>query len=61
MIDYELNKNRKKLIEKISNTINFKYNSFNIYLGKQGTGNTTSILKEMIKLSIIHNVYHLMN
>ena len=61
LIDYELNSNRKKWIEKISNTINFKYNLFNIYLDKQKTGNTTSILKEMIKLSTIHNVYHLMN
>ena len=26
LIDYELNTNRKKLIEKISNNINFKYN-----------------------------------
>ena len=26
LIDYELNTNRKKLIEKIRNTINFKYN-----------------------------------
>ena len=31
---YELNKNRKKLIEKIINNINFKYNLFNIYIGK---------------------------
>ena len=35
LIDYKLKSNRKKLIEKISNNINFKYNSFNIYLGKQ--------------------------
>ena len=60
-IDYELNTNRKKLIEKIRNNINFKYNLFNIYLGKQGTRNKTSILKEMINLLIIHNIYHLMN
>ena len=46
IIDYELNTGRKKLISKISDNINFKYNSFNIFLGKQGTGKTTSILKE---------------
>ena len=50
IIDYELNTGRKKLISKISDNINFKYNSSNIFLGKQGTGKTTSILKELMKL-----------
>ena len=59
IIDYELNTGRKKLISKISDNINFKYNSFNIFLGKQGTGKTTSILKELMKLSTIKNDYHL--
>ena len=59
IIDYELNTRRKKLISKISDNINFKYNSFNIFLGKQGTGKTTSILKELMKLSTIKNDYHL--
>ena len=59
IIDYELNTVRKKLISKISDNINFKYNSFNIFLGKQGTGKTTSILKELMKLSTIKNDYHL--
>ena len=60
IIDYELNNTtRKKQIQKIDDQINFKYNSFNIYLGKQGTGKTTSILKELIKLSTIKNDYHL--
>ena len=46
LIDYELNNTtRKKQIQKIDDQINFKYNSFNIYVGKQGTGKTTSILK----------------
>ena len=59
IIDYELNTGRKKLISKISDNISFKYNSFNIFLGKQGTGKTTSILKELMKLSTIKNDYHL--
>lgn len=59
IINYELNTGRKKLISKISDNINFKYNSFNIFLGKQGTGKTTSILKELMKLSTIKNDYHL--
>lgn len=60
LIDYELNNTtRKKQIQIINNQINFKYNSFNIYVGKQGTGKTTSILKELIKLSTIKNDYHL--
>ena len=60
LIDYELNNtSRKKQIQKINDKINFKYNSFNIYLGKQGTGKTTNILKELIKLSTITNDYHL--
>ena len=60
LIDYELNNTtRKKHIQIISDQINFKYNSFNIYVGKQGTGKTTSVLKELIKLSTINNDYHL--
>ena len=60
LIDYELNNtSKKKQIQKINDQINFKYNSFNIYLGKQGTGKTTNILKELIKLSTINNDYHL--
>ena len=53
ILDNELNKNTSnKLISHIDDDVNFKYNSFNICIGKQGTGKTTSILKELIKLSI---------
>ena len=49
-----------KLINKIDDDINFKYNSFNICIGKQSTGKTTSVLKELIKLSLKNiNTYHL--
>ena len=61
LIDYELNKDTSnKLISYIDKDINFKYNSFNICIGKQGTGKTTSILKELIKLSMKNiDSYHL--
>ena len=46
ILDNELNKNTSnKLISHIDDDVNFKYNSFNICIGKQGTGKTTSILK----------------
>ena len=61
LLDYELNKDiSNKLISYIDKDINFKYNSFNICIGKQGTGKTTSILKELIKLSMKNiDSYHL--
>ena len=56
-----MNKNTSnELISHIDDDVNFKYNSFNICIGKQGTGKTTSILKELIKLSIKKpDSYHL--
>ena len=61
ILNEELNKNTKnRLINYVDKDINFKYNSFNICIGKQSTGKTTSVLKELIKLSLkdIKN-YHL--
>ena len=53
ILNNELNKDTSnKLISNIDEDINFKYNSFNICIGKQGTGKTTSILKELIKLNL---------
>ena len=53
ILNNELNKDTtNKLINKIDDDINFKYNSFNICIGKQSTGKTTSVLKELIKLSL---------
>ena len=53
ILNEELNKDTSnKLINYIDEDINFKYNSFNICIGKQGTGKTTSILKELIKLNL---------
>ena len=61
ILNKELNKDTKnKLISYVDDDINFKYNSFNICIGKQSTGKTTSVLKELIKLSLKDiNTYHL--
>ena len=49
-----------KMISKIDKDVNFKLNSFNICIGKQSTGKTTSVLKELIKLSLKQkDKYHL--
>lgn len=40
-------------IKEIHPQLNFYYNSFNIILGKQGSGKTTLFLKEMIRLSVV--------
>lgn len=42
-------------IEEIHPQINFRYNSLNICLGKQGAGKTTFMLTELIKLSELEN------
>ena len=53
ILDNELNRDTSnKLISNIDEDINFKYNSFNICIGKQSTGKTTSVLKELIKMSL---------
>lgn len=55
IIDKELNTgDTNKLITDIDPQLNFKYNSFNICIGKQSTGKTTSVLKELIKLSMLN-------
>lgn len=61
ILNEELNKNTSnKLINYIDKDIDFKYNSFNICIGKQSTGKTTSVLKELIKLSLKDiKTYHL--
>lgn len=67
IINYELNKveDKDKLICDIHPELTFKLNSFNICIGKQSTGKTTSVLKELMKLSLINfenaaaNPFHL--
>lgn len=50
--------NIRNKIEPIHPQINFYYNSFNICLGKQGSGKTTFMLKELIKLTRVNSLYN---
>lgn len=60
IVQKEFKKNDKtNKIEEIDPEINFKYNSFNIACGPQGSSKTVSVLKELMKLSAIPNNYHL--
>ncbi|EDR28862.1 hypothetical protein EDI_262390 [Entamoeba dispar SAW760] len=44
-------------IQEVHHQIFFYYNSLNIILGKQGTGKTTFIMKELIKINKIEHLY----
>lgn len=59
IVEQELNNGVKKHISKISDQINFRYNSFNICIGPQGASKTTSVMKELMKLSYVPNDYHM--
>ena len=45
------NENKFNTISMIHPQINFYYNSFNVCVGKQGSGKTSFLMKELIKLS----------
>lgn len=55
---YQLDPRVKNKIEPIHPQIDFFYNSFNICLGKQGTGKTTFMMYELIKLSQVESLYN---
>ena len=59
ILNYELNKveDRDKLICNIDPELSFKLNSYNICIGKQSTGKATSVLKELMKLSLLSNAF----
>lgn len=60
VVNNELNNGTKKLISKIAEFINFRYNSFNLCVGPQGSSKTCSVMKELIKLGFVENHdYHL--
>ena len=59
IVSKELNNGVKKHISKIDPTVNFRYNSFNLCVGPQGSSKTTSVMKELIKLSVVEHDYHL--
>ncbi|WP_458453200.1 hypothetical protein, partial [Methanobrevibacter sp.] len=56
----ELDNGIKKHISKIDQNVNFRYNSFNICVGPQGSSKTTSVMKELMKLSMVPHDYHMM-
>ena len=60
IVSNELNNGVKKFIEKIDPNVNFRYNSFNLCVGPQGSSKTTSVMKELMKLSMVdNNSYHM--
>ena len=60
LVSKELNNGVKKHISKIDDSVNFRYNSFNLCVGPQGSSKTTSVMKELMKLSLIPHDYHMM-
>ena len=59
VVSSELNNGVKKFIEKIDPSVNFRYNSFNLCVGPQGSSKTTSVMKELMKLSLVPHDYHM--
>lgn len=60
IINSKLNTGIKKHVSKIHPEINFRYNSFNIFVGNQGSSKTTTIMKELMKLAYVEHDYHLL-
>ena len=60
IVNKELKTGTKKFISKVHPDINFRYNSFNIVVGNQGTSKTTTVMKEIMKLSYVDHDYHLL-
>ena len=59
VVSEELNNGLTKHISKINDNVYFRYNSFNICVGPQGSSKTTSVLKELMKLSMFDHDFHL--
>ena len=59
VVSKELNNGVKKHISKIDPNVNFRYNSFNLCVGPQGSSKTTSVMKELMKLSMVPHDYHM--
>lgn len=60
IVNEKLNNKLKKQITKIDPEINFRYNSFNIFVGNQGSSKTTTVMKELMKLGYVEHDYHLL-
>ena len=50
----------EKLFQSFHKEINFRYNSFNIVVGNQGTSKTTTVMKELMKLRYVDHDFHLL-
>lgn len=59
LMDEKLSKLKGNLIEKENEVLDFKNNSFNILIGKQGASKTASVLRELLKLNYIEHNFHL--
>lgn len=59
IVSKELDNGVKKHISKINDNVYFKYNSFNLCVGPQGSSKTTSVLKELMKLCMYDHDFHL--
>ena len=59
IVSSELDNGLTKHISKINDNVYFRYNSFNICVGPQGSSKTTSVLKELMKLCMYDHDYHL--
>ena len=53
------NRLNKSRITSIHPEVYLKYSSVNVFMGKQGTGKTFTLLKELVKLSLIKSDVHL--
>ena len=60
IVNKKLNNGKKKFISKIHPDIFFRYNSFNICIGNQGSSKTTTVMKELMKLAFVNHDYHMM-
>ena len=60
IVTKELKTGTKKFVSKVHPEVLFRYNSFNIIVGNQGTSKTTTVMKELMKLAYIEHDYHLL-
>ena len=60
IVNKQLKTKTKKFISKVHPDIHFRYNSFNIVVGNQGTSKTTTVMKELMKLAYVDHDYHLL-
>ena len=60
IVNQRLDNGLKKFVEKVDEGIHFRYNSFNIFVGNQGSSKTTTVMKELMKLGYVEHDFHLL-